>query len=518
MSFCRVLKTHYGCAAGASRLAACLFFIVWSVSTSAVIANGWEHQAVPTAALLKALIGDDPAYRARAAMSIGIKQDKGAVNQLRLLIETGESSAEVRAEVYRALGRIADPGANGLLASALENDENPAARSQAAWALGEFADASTLDTVLNALKNERDPGVRLALTDALGKFNDPRAVAELLGLLGTSEPGAINALGRTRSAAVVAPLLKALSAAEDPAGQIEIVNALGMIGDPASRVSLEKLLASSGSNLVRTRIVLALGAIRDGSSVPALVGLLDVGTPEQKYLALSSLARVGDAGVAPVAASFYNDISSQIESIGRDDGPALLEPLLIGLRLQKAALLTLLETDPAAGVAAFLHAALKRVYPRDSAAGLRANQLAYESRRLGISGLGYAASGRAFAMLVSAPVWNDPDHRIRAVATRAVAVTGLEDAYPRIVDRLPDGAPEVRWTAASALGRLGNSAAVEPLRKLLTDPHSEVRRQALLSLGFLNAREVLDDIEIVAAADPSPRVRDTARQALELLQ
>jgi HEAT repeat protein len=104
------------------------------------------------------------------------------------------------------------------------------------------------------------------------------------------------------------------------------------------------------------------------------------------------------------------------------------------------------------------------------------------------------------------------------VATRAAAVSGLEDAYPRIVDRLADGAPEVRWTAASALGRLGNSAAVEPLRKLLTDPHSEVRRQALLSLGFLNAREVLDDIEIVAAADPSPRVRDTARQALELLQ
>ena len=505
----------------AFRLLAILTLAYGLLLSSPACANGWEHQAVPAASLLKALESDDPAYRARAALSLGIKKHRDALGPLRRLIESGEPSAEVRAEVYRALGRIADPAAVDLLAWALQKDENPAARQQAAWALGALADEAALTTILRALDKERDPGVRSALAGALGGIGDPRAEVALLKLLEVADPGlrnqTIRAMGRMGSEKMVAPLLAALAGEEDPAGQVEIVNALAMIGDPASRLPLESLLERSGSDLVRTRAVLALGAIRDGSSIPALVDLLDLGTPEQKYLALDALIQMGDAGTAPVVAGFYGDVSSQLEALGRGADQELPDSLLAGLRLQRAALRALLELDPAAGVEVFLHAARSRSYPHDSATGLRANQLVYESRRLAISGLGYTASERAFVMLVSPPVWDDPDHRIRAVATRAAAVSGHVEAYHRVAERLADDAPEVRWTAASALGRLGNGTAAEPLRKLLADPHSEVRRQAVLSLAYLDARPARQDIERLASEDASYRVRDAASQALDLL-
>ncbi len=489
--------------------------------TAPALPNGWEHRAVPTHVLLKALHSRDPAYRARAAMSLGIKQDDRAVERLVGLIESGEPDSEVRAAVYLALGRIADPAANDLLESALVQDEDAAARAQAALALGEFAIDSTVDTLVEVLARESDSGVKAALVSALGAFTGPRAIGALLKTFDDAEPDlrrqTIRAMGRTRSREMVVPLLSALSVEDDPMFQGAIVDALAMIGDPRSRVPLEQLLEQSDNDSVRARVVLALGAIRDGSSIPALVDLLDRGTPEQRYLVLSALTELGDARAAPVVARFYDDVSAQLDALSRDTTLELVDPLLVGMRLQRAAIRVLLELDPASGLDAFLSAAKPHSYPGGSAARLRLNALVYETRRLAISGLGYEGSQKAFTTLVSAPIWNDPDPRIRSVATRAAAVAGHEGALRTIAERLADGDPEVRWTAASALGRLKNSDAIDPLRSVLHDPHSEVRLQALLSLAYLDAGQALSEIERAAVADPSQRVRNAARQAIELL-
>jgi len=500
---------------------AALVFSLGFLITAPALPNGWEHRAVPTTVLLKALHSGDPAYRARAAMSLGIKQDDRALDALVGLIESGEPDSAVRAAIYLALGRIADPAATDLLESALVQDENAAARAQSALALGEFAIDSTVDTLVGALARESDSGVRAALVRALGAFTDPRAIDALLKTFGEAEPDlrrqTIHAMGRTRSREMIAPLLSALAVEDDPLYQGVIVEALAMIGDPRSRVPLEQLLEQSENDSVRARAVLALGAIRDGSSIPALVDLLNRGTPEQRYLVLGVLTELGDASVGPVVARFYDDVGDQLDALSRDSTLELVDPLLVGMRLQRAALRVLLELDPASGRDAFLRAAEPHSYPGGSAARLRLNALIYETRRLAISGLGYEGSQKAFATLTSAPIWNDPDPRIRSIATRATAIVGHEGALRRIAARLADGDPEVRWTAAFALGRLKNSDAIDPLRSVLHDPHSEVRRQALLSLAYLDAGQALSEIEHAAVEDPSRRVRNAARQAIELL-
>lgn len=494
-------------------LLALLCPVVWS--------NGWEHHAVPVDALLRALHSEHPEYRARAAVSLGIKGERSAVPDLIAVLADNEPAPQVRASVFRALGRIGDPAAVGPLLKALRTEQRPELRAAAALGLGDMADPGSLDTLLEVLSRESDFGVRVSTITALGGFGVDKAVTALAAYTGDPDArirrGAIRSLGRTGSREATGPLLAALGASEDVATRIAAVDALALIGASAARPALEALLEQTRSDTLKTHLVVALGAIRDGSTIPVLVGLLDSGSPEQRYLALTALTELGAAGSAEPIAAFYADLARDLDAL-RDHGyPQMAAALTAGLRMQAAALRALHELNPATGLDAFTHASRAQVFPRDSAAGLRLNVIAFESRRLAISGLGYAGSESAFERLVDDAIWGDPDPRIRAVAARAVAVTGNPNAARYVTGRLADPDPAVRWTAAASLGRLGSAEAVDPLRRSLDDAHSEVRRQAVLSLTLLDAFDARPKIERLSRQDPSERVRRAAANALELL-
>ncbi len=502
------------------RLAATLLFLGVFLA-GPVWPNGWEHRAIPLSVLLRALQSEDPAYRARAALSLGIKRDPRALSDLVSRLARGESEPAVRANIYRALGRIGESSAAETLVRALKDEQYPEARAQAALALGDLADMRGLDALVVALSAEKDARVIAGLVSALGAFSDSRAVKALVTALKAGDPEikrqAIQALGRTGSAEAVKPLLTALAQLSGERHLIAAIDALAMIGDPRSRAPLEDLLINSQAESVRTHVVVALGAIRDGSTVPALIGLLDTGSLGQRYLALVALADLGDPKAVQPVTEFYRSIAQQLDSIGPAETGDVMDLLVAALRLQGAALRALLQLDPGSALYAFLHGAKHRAFSKDSAAGLRLNVLVYQARRLAVSGLGYEGSRIAFDALTSAAIWDDPDPAIRAVATRAVAVSGQPDAIDFLLKRIADPQPEVRWTAASVLGRLTEGRAEDALRLLLTDVHSEVRRQAVLSLAYLNALGARADITRLAETDPAARVRITAGEALKML-
>ena len=86
-----------------------------------------------------------------------------------------------------------------------------------------------------------------------------------------------------------------------------------------------------------------------------------------------------------------------------------------------------------------------------------------------------------------------------------------------LIPMLRDPVPEVRWTAASALGRVGDPAALSPLTEVLADEFEEVRRQAALSLGYLGAGTAREALLELSDRDPMAAVREAAAYAASLL-
>src|SRR4030095_12025353 len=71
-------------------------------------------------------------------------------------------------------------------------------------------------------------------------------------------------------------------------------------------------------------------------------------------------------------------------------------------------------------------------------------------------------------------------------------------------------APETRWSAVEALGRIGDLRAAPALSQLLQDPAPEVRIEVIQALSHFNHPQMLDFVRNVAKADPSRAVRSRA--------
>lgn len=80
---------------------------------------------------------------------------------------------------------------------------------------------------------------------------------------------------------------------------------------------------------------------------------------------------------------------------------------------------------------------------------------------------------------------------IVSACTRPALGVAEAAILPYLITSLEDDAPEMRWAAAYALGKLGDQRAVEPLRKALYDDQDKVRREAVKSLAQLKAVEPL---------------------------
>lgn len=74
-----------------------------------------------------------------------------------------------------------------------------------------------------------------------------------------------------------------------------------------------------------------------------------------------------------------------------------------------------------------------------------------------------------------------------------------------------------RWGAAEALGRLGDSRAVEPLIRALDDPDWRVRLKAAWSLGRLRDSRALPHLTRLAH-DERDEVRDMAMEASQAIR
>jgi HEAT repeat protein len=280
-----------GDAAAVPGLLAALRDADWRVRWEAARALGEIGDAAAVPGLLAALGDAVGCVRWVAAAALGRIGDAAAVPGL--LAALRDADADVREAAAAALGRIGDAAAvPGLLAALRDADAD--VREAAAWALRKIGDAAVVPGLLAALR-DADADVREAAAWALGKIGDAAAVPGLLAALRDADAdvreAAAEALGEIGDAAVVPGLLAALGDADERVREAAAA-ALGQIGAPAVPGLLAALRDADWN--ARRAAAEALGQIKDATSVPKLLEVLDGSEVISRYALAKVRERVSE--------------------------------------------------------------------------------------------------------------------------------------------------------------------------------------------------------------------------------
>lgn len=141
-----------------------------------------------------------------------------------------------------------------------------------------------------------------------------------------------------------------------------------------------------------------------------------------------------------------------------------------------------------------------------------------------IYGLGCKGDPRAVDLLISK--FDDPNPSIWTSAAGAVAAIAKhkenseqirEQIFSRFCGILSHDSPQVRKSAAAALGNLGTDRAAEQVMKLLDDPDAQVRSHAVFVVGFLRYKPALEALRRLTK-DRSKHVRKKAQMMVERIE
>jgi HEAT repeat protein len=484
-----------------------------------VMANGWGHGAIPFADLLRALSFDDTTTRARAARSLGLRGQAEAVAPLIAMLGS-ESMLAVRIEIYSALGKLGSPAALSALLDCLDGQEQETARSACTTALANVGGERAMSRLIQALDDESFL-VRSMAVEGLGRFPSVLAVESLEVVYRRGNRSlkrrALHALGMTGIVQSAPLLLEALQQAESDDIRLMVVKGLGNSGASEAVAPLQRLQGKTDNPVLRTAVVIALGSITSQDRLSALTSFLQDQLPAVRFVALQALRELNDPRSA---AAIIQRATSNADALAELSHEAMRAQPLQALGLiseQVLALEILTDLAPQASASLFLSAAAK--IPIDIESGSDASLAAavFRLRRTALYGMGYSQSASAWKFLAGKGGIGSSNFRLQATSVRSLGVLDKPLTTPLIIPFLKHDIAEVRWNAASVLGRIGGNGAVEALMASLEDPQAEVRRQAALGLGYQKAAPARSALLQLAKAESDTQVGQAARFALSLI-
>ncbi|GEJ56184.1 HEAT repeat domain-containing protein [Anaeromyxobacter diazotrophicus] len=545
----------------------------WRVRAAVVERLGGVEPARKLPGLVVALTAD-LAVGSRNSAAAALEQ-LGAAAVPALLPELERPAAELRTAVLEILGRIGDRRTTAALARCLA-DPDPNARAAAAEALGKVGGADAV-AALHGTLGGGDLPLRRAALDALVQLRAPPAapvLAELMSdrgsrraalrLAGASaEPAALALLAAglddpsravreaaltgiglqrlrpetpveltaalaaaVQAAAVRAPELAAAAAEHlEAAEPLVRAGAIAVLQWTAAAEHAAALAAAGEDEQLRPLAVEALAELGPRAAA-GLAGALGALTPGARVLALSALARQGDARALPelIPALGSHDAAlrgAALEALGQLGDPRAAGPMA-----------ALLAEDPLVAAAAV--AGLSELAERGEAA--RAAVLE-ACRAAGPRPAAYRLLGRLGEArdVVTLREGLRGRHRgTRVAAAGALAALGARTALvgaevPELLDALDDADAAVRAAAAQAIGALAGGPGAAPagpeapawgeatraLAAALRDEEGVVRAMAALALGRCRAAEYAPHLAALAIDPQAPA--EAAAAALHAL-
>jgi len=361
----------------------------------------------------------------------------------------------------------------------------------AAKLLGEIGDPRAVDPLIDALQDE-DWQVRAEAATALGKIGDAKAIGPLIVALGDYETPILPS-ERVRQAAAKAlvefgepavnPLIYAFV---DKSGWVRsgAVEVLGEIGEPAIDPLIETLKSKEYGWGYRSNAAKALGEIGDLRAFDPLIDALQDEYSGVRKEAATALGKIGDPrAVEPLIESLGDkDLGvreSAAQALGKIGDPRAVDPLIDALQ------------DEYSGV-----------------------------RKEAIAALGEIGDPKAVDPLIEFLKF-DPIKPVSEIdqQTRVVrSPPAMQATFGEPIPKPRDEEWGTRGTAAWALGRIGDTRAVEPLIDALKDEHEYVRMYAARALGWIGDVRAVDALTYVASMDEDNRVREAAAEALEKIR
>jgi HEAT repeat protein len=216
-----------------------------------------------------------------AAKALGRIKNAHAIERLIPLLQ--DKVKAVREEATIALAEIGNAALPSLLA-ALKHPEW-LVRLHAVEALGKSRSADAVEPLLWVLFNDQDQAIREDVVRALGQLGDARALEFLVTVM--KEPGlrplAVDALGRIGDRRAVLTLIAVLEGSDRPVASRTVAGC----GD-----SWNEEMETRGA------AVRALGSLGDESAIPILLKALDQTVTRAD--AAAALAKFGSKVVAPL--------------------------------------------------------------------------------------------------------------------------------------------------------------------------------------------------------------------------
>jgi HEAT repeat protein len=440
------------------------------------VLRGLETVGVTTGSQVAGLKETDHTTRMMAIERLGKLGDTAAVPPLIESLVNSANEPGVRVKAAEVLGELGDRRAvEPLLSAAVSNSRD--LRVASIVALGRIGDGSTADALFNAAHDD-DPQVRSAAIDALSRLgvSVERVSGDLASPNWQVRSSALVSLERLGDRKALPVIVRALKDS-DPRVRAEAARALGALADPAATDPLVAALSDTSAE-VRINATTSLGRLKSSSAVPVLASLLNDRDPRVSLASAEALARMRDAAATRIL----------VKSLADSDGR---------VRARAAHVLARVSADtPIDGAAGPLAQALT-----DSDAVVR--YYAVEAlTSLGASAVPYLIE------ILRAPRQADRDRAARVLWR--IGAPSIEPLLRLLEDR--SATPEMRASAAHALGVIGDRRAIDGLAAMLRDERHFVRQSAAQALGQIGETAVDKILEM--SNSNTPAVRESAIEAL----
>ncbi|MCL5773787.1 MAG: HEAT repeat domain-containing protein [Firmicutes bacterium] len=488
--------------------------------------------------------------RRRAARLLGKMKEPEAL--LALVSALEDKDEDVKQAAILAIAGFGDESAvDEILKPKIINSENPDIRWAAHFALGRLQRAGDLRIIEEMLKSADDPLwiIRNASTDVLRRQIDllaqdssPDNIKILLRILATSEYeiqekviGSLEDIGKKNVHLVIEGLLSISDNVR--AGTAKI---LGEIGDTEVVESLMKLLGDENSK-VRLFTVLALGRLKDENSIYPLIEKLNDGDKRVRKAAIDVLASFGRNATAPLINSLKYAPGKEfkkniIKTLGKIKDPASLYNVMQALYdsfsvVRMAAIDAIVAMGDEKTVDKLIEILSVNRASIDNLLDEAQNHPFEHVRIRAIRALGELRDSRAVEVLkrilreeenliIVEEVQNAlakiglGSWRRRAAVTALGRIVNLKAVEP-LIERLMDYNKDVRIDAARALGSLKDKRAVEPVLECLEHEDYLLRKESAVVLGIIGTgNPKVTEALIRRLKDEKAEVRAEAAKAL----
>jgi len=394
-----------------------------------------SDDAIPL--LLKAM--EDASWRVRKTASDILLEEHPPDRPISGLIQllSIEDNAGARNSAIETLVRLGKKATLFLL-EAFET-ANRDARKFIIDIIGEVKDRKALPLLLKALKDD-DDNVRASAVEHLGQMGDPSVVDALIEILKSGE------------------LWTAFPAAD----------ALGRIGD---KKAIPSLVSALSVKALREPVLKGLGHLSAPETLEHIVPFL-----------MDASKTIQEEAIKTIGIFYHNGVSANFicDTMSRLPGPDLINRLVshawskkADIRVTAILLLGLMQDERALGP-------LLELYTEESLV---------EDVKRALIFIGRSKPGSLLPLFET-----DNQYHKRFITEVAVEVASSL-YYPVFEKFLSDSDGHVRASAAIGLSRVGNMAAIEGIKKLLSDPYEDVQEAAVTALS--NLREGIDVDEFI---------------------